>query len=89
MNRMASAELISADSTAASANVPGVNHRFVEANAAALRRHLPADLVFTNHVLLGAPVGAAKGMVFGPRSGVKPAQPAPWRGRRLARASSP
>jgi glycosyltransferase involved in cell wall biosynthesis len=38
--------------------------RFVEANAAAVRRHLPADLVFTNHVLLGAPVGAAVGARF-------------------------
>ncbi len=35
--------------------------RYVEANAAALRAHLPADLVFANHVLLGAPVGAAAG----------------------------
>ncbi len=34
---------------------------FVEANAAAVREHLPADLVFTNHVLLGGPVGAAVG----------------------------
>ena len=34
---------------------------YVEANAAALREHLPADLVFANHVLLGAPVGAATG----------------------------
>ncbi|HEY8472358.1 MAG TPA: glycosyltransferase family 4 protein [Natronosporangium sp.] len=33
--------------------------RYVEANAAALREHLPADLVFTNHVLMGGPVGAA------------------------------
>jgi glycosyltransferase involved in cell wall biosynthesis len=32
---------------------------FVEANAAALRELLPADVVFTNHVLLGAPVGVA------------------------------
>ncbi len=32
---------------------------WVEANAAALRDRLPADLVFVNHVLLGAPVGAA------------------------------
>src|SRR5712691_10324444 len=38
--------------------------RFVEANAAALREHLPADLVFPNHVLLGAPVGAASGARF-------------------------
>jgi glycosyltransferase involved in cell wall biosynthesis len=35
--------------------------RYVEANAAALREHLPADLVFANHVLLGGPVGAAAG----------------------------
>ena len=34
---------------------------YVEANAAAVRELLPADLVFTNHVLLGAPVGAASG----------------------------
>ena len=39
-------------------------NRFVEANAAALKEHLPADLLFTNHVLLGAPVGAATGMPF-------------------------
>jgi len=35
--------------------------RWVEANAAAVREHLPADLVFCNHVLLGGPVGAATG----------------------------
>jgi glycosyltransferase involved in cell wall biosynthesis len=35
--------------------------RYVEANAAALREHLPADLVFANHVLLGGPVAAATG----------------------------
>src|SRR5205807_1238979 len=35
--------------------------RYVELNAAALRRHLPADLVFANHVLLGGPVAAASG----------------------------
>ena len=35
--------------------------RFVELNAAALREHLPADLVFANHVLLGGPVAAATG----------------------------
>jgi glycosyltransferase involved in cell wall biosynthesis len=34
---------------------------WVEANAAALRERGPADLVFTNHVLLGGPVGAASG----------------------------
>jgi glycosyltransferase involved in cell wall biosynthesis len=37
---------------------------YVEANAAALRALLPADLVFTNHVLLGGPVGAATGAPF-------------------------
>ncbi|HEY3017830.1 MAG TPA: glycosyltransferase family 4 protein [Gaiellaceae bacterium] len=31
--------------------------RYVELNVAALRDHLPADLVFANHVLLGAPIG--------------------------------
>ena len=38
--------------------------RWVEANAAAVRAVLPADLVFTNHVLLGGPVGAASGAPF-------------------------
>src|SRR6184192_585873 len=37
---------------------------YVEANATALRELLPADLVFTNHVLLGGPVGAASGARF-------------------------
>ena len=37
---------------------------YVEANAGALRELGPADLVFANHVLLGAPVGAASGMRF-------------------------
>jgi glycosyltransferase involved in cell wall biosynthesis len=37
---------------------------YVEANAAALRELLPADLIFTNHVLLGGPVGAATGQPF-------------------------
>ena len=37
---------------------------WVEANAAALRALLPADLVFANHVLLGGPVGAASGAPF-------------------------
>src|SRR5438552_5130630 len=37
---------------------------YVEANAAALRALLPADLVFTNHVLMGGPVGAASGAPF-------------------------
>jgi glycosyltransferase involved in cell wall biosynthesis len=35
--------------------------RWVEANAAAMRQRLPADLVFVNHVVLGGPVGAATG----------------------------
>jgi len=38
--------------------------RYVELNAAALRECLPADLVFANHVLLGAPVGLASGERF-------------------------
>ena len=33
--------------------------RYVAFNAAALREHLPADLVFANHVLMGAPVAAS------------------------------
>jgi len=37
---------------------------YVAANAAALRDLGSADLVFANHVLLGAPVGAASGMRF-------------------------
>ncbi len=37
---------------------------FVEANAAAIRAAGPADLLITNHVLLGAPVGAASGLPF-------------------------
>jgi len=37
---------------------------WVEANAAVLRSLLPADVVFTNHVLLGGPVGAAVGAPF-------------------------
>jgi glycosyltransferase involved in cell wall biosynthesis len=37
---------------------------YVAANAAALRELAPADLVFANHVLLGAPVGAASGIRF-------------------------
>ena len=38
--------------------------RYVEANAAALRAHLPADLVFANHVVPGGPVAAAAGAPF-------------------------
>jgi glycosyltransferase involved in cell wall biosynthesis len=37
---------------------------WVEANAAAVRERLPADLVFVNHVLLGGPVGAATGAPY-------------------------
>jgi glycosyltransferase involved in cell wall biosynthesis len=37
---------------------------YVDANASALRERLPADLVFTNHVLMGGPVGAATGVRF-------------------------
>jgi glycosyltransferase involved in cell wall biosynthesis len=40
---------------------PAESQRYVEFNAAALREHLPADLVFANHVLLGGPVAAATG----------------------------
>jgi glycosyltransferase involved in cell wall biosynthesis len=43
---------------------PEERERYVELNAEALRRHLPADLVFANHVLLGGPVGAASGARF-------------------------
>ncbi|MGZ4359916.1 MAG: glycosyltransferase family 4 protein [Gaiellaceae bacterium] len=38
--------------------------RYVELNAAALREHLPADLVFANHLVLGGPVAAAAGAPF-------------------------
>jgi glycosyltransferase involved in cell wall biosynthesis len=38
--------------------------RYVEANAAAVSEHLPADLVFCNHVLPGGAVGAAAGARF-------------------------
>ena len=37
---------------------------YVEANASALRELLPADLVFTNHVLMGGPVGERAGAPF-------------------------
>jgi glycosyltransferase involved in cell wall biosynthesis len=37
---------------------------WVDANAAAVRAHVPADLVFTNHVLLGGPVGSASGVPY-------------------------
>jgi glycosyltransferase involved in cell wall biosynthesis len=38
--------------------------RYFEANTAALRTHLPADLVFANHVVPGGPVAAATGAPF-------------------------
>jgi glycosyltransferase involved in cell wall biosynthesis len=38
--------------------------RYVDANVAALTELLPADLVFTNHVLMGGAVGAALGEPF-------------------------
>jgi glycosyltransferase involved in cell wall biosynthesis len=43
---------------------PAERKRYVEASAAALREHLPADLVFANHVLLGGAVAAAAGAPF-------------------------
>ncbi|HEY4346750.1 MAG TPA: glycosyltransferase, partial [Gaiellaceae bacterium] len=43
---------------------PEESTRYVEANVAALRELLPADLVFTNHVLMGGAVGAALGEPF-------------------------
>src|SRR5918992_6101020 len=43
---------------------PAERKRYVEANAAALRERLPADLVFANHVLLGGPVAAATGSPY-------------------------
>ena len=43
---------------------PAELEAYVEANAAALRELAPAGLVFANHVLLGAPVGAASGLRF-------------------------
>jgi glycosyltransferase involved in cell wall biosynthesis len=38
--------------------------RYVQANAQTLRELAPSDLVFANHVLLGAPVGAASGLRY-------------------------
>ena len=38
--------------------------RWVEANADAVRRQRPADLLLTNHALLGGPVGVASGGSF-------------------------
>lgn len=38
--------------------------RFVQQNVAAVQQELPADLLLTNHVLLGGPVGAGSGMPY-------------------------
>ena len=43
---------------------PEERERYVQANAAALRERLPADLVFANHVVMGGPVAAATGARF-------------------------
>lgn len=43
---------------------PAERERYVELNARALRALEPADLVFANHVLLGAPVAAASGVRY-------------------------
>ena len=40
------------------------HERYVELNAEALRAQGSADLVFANHVLMGAPVGRASGLPF-------------------------
>ena len=61
---------------------------YVEANAAALRELGPADLVFANHVVLGAPVGAASGMRVpgqGARLGARVRDARPARPRGLGR----
>jgi glycosyltransferase involved in cell wall biosynthesis len=43
---------------------PAQRESYVQANAAALRALEPADFVFANHVLLGAPVGRASGLPY-------------------------
>ena len=43
---------------------PAQREAYVRANAEALRALAPADFVFANHVLLGAPVGRASGMPY-------------------------
>jgi glycosyltransferase involved in cell wall biosynthesis len=43
---------------------PAERERYVDANANALAELLPADLVFANHVVPGAPVAAATGSRF-------------------------
>jgi hypothetical protein len=63
---------------------------WVEANAAAMRERLPADLVFVNHVILGGPVGAAlrrEGARVGARVLDARQRPALELGRRGARGS--
>ncbi|MFN2468755.1 MAG: glycosyltransferase family 4 protein [Gaiellaceae bacterium] len=75
---------------------PAERGRYVDANAAALRAHLPADLVFANHVLLGAPVAAATGARFAVKAHGSEleyamrgdAELAAWGRRELARAEA-
>jgi glycosyltransferase involved in cell wall biosynthesis len=43
---------------------PGQRDAYVDANGAALRELLPADVVFANHVLMGGPVARASGARF-------------------------
>ena len=43
---------------------PDELERWVAANAEVVREHLPADVLFGNHVLLGGPVGVASGARF-------------------------
>jgi glycosyltransferase involved in cell wall biosynthesis len=43
---------------------PAQREAYVQANAAALRALEPADFVFANHVLLGAPVGRSSGVTY-------------------------
>jgi glycosyltransferase involved in cell wall biosynthesis len=43
---------------------PADRERFVRQNAEAVRAEGPADLLVVNHVLLGAPVGAASGLPY-------------------------
>src|SRR5712691_10061233 len=43
---------------------PAERRRYVELNARALHELAPADVVFANHVLLGAPVAEASGVRF-------------------------
>ena len=58
----------------------------MDANAAALRELLPADLVFANHALMGGPVAAGRRRAAhrqGPRVGARVRDPRPTRPRRL------